>query len=290
MTVYICPEFLYDLRRHGDPNFAARVLAKAFDARGEFGPDGDDHRYKGIEDGWIRYVSASATAYRAIFLRKGEDIYWYRAGGHSVEDNLKAPKTLDDAIAVSSPPPTSDLDAQYSNARYSKSTHPKFLHQFFAARRLIAHRNITLVTPRIDTTLFAPHRLIGQLIEATREANGTFTLITKPPIAKELNQFRWIASRGVELLLHETVNARLYYFEVDAEKLDAELKHIKSTAIIGSAELTAAGLNQPAGERASEELSYEILKDDLDGALEFCLHLSDAAPDITTYFAAKAAD
>lgn len=289
MTVYICPQFLYDLRDHGDANFAARVLAKAFNARGEFEPDADDHRYKGVEDGWIRYVSTGTTAYRAIFLRKGEDIYWYRAGGHSIEDRLKAPRTLDDAITVSHPPPTGDVDAQYRNARYSKSTHPKFLHQFLAARRLIAHRNITLITPRIDTALFAPHGLIGQLIEATIEAKGTFTLITRPPSIRDLTQFRWIASRGVDLLLHETVNARLYYFEIDAEKLDNELKHIESAAIIGSAELTAAGLNQPAEESASEELSYEILKDDLDGSFEFCLHLSTSAPDIETYFAAKAA-
>ncbi len=288
MTVYLCPEFIRDLCNHGDANFAGRVLSKAFNAKGEFEADTDDHRYKGIEDGWIRYVSTGNTAYRAIFVRKGKDIFWYRAGSHAVENRLSAPKTLADAVAISAPPAIGDVDADFRNARYSKSTHPKYLHQLLAARRLIPHRNISFASPRIDVALFAPHGLVGQLIQSAIEMGGTFTLITRPPAARDLNQYRWIADRGVDLLLHEHLNARLYYFEVNPDKLDKELQHIESLAVIGSSELTASALNFPPGAQVDEELCYEIEKDDLDGTLEFFLHLVDAAPDLTTYVATQA--
>ena len=64
MAVYFCREFLRDLMEHNDAHFAARVLSKVIGSGGEFEADADDHRYKGIDGAWIRYVSRQTTAYR----------------------------------------------------------------------------------------------------------------------------------------------------------------------------------------------------------------------------------
>ncbi len=86
-------------------------------------------------------------------------------------------------------------------------------------------------------------------------------------------------------MLHESLNARLYYFDVDVENLDPEMTGVRSIAVVGSAELTEQGLNNQlrVGETADEELNYEIAEDDMDGAMEFCLELTGRSVDLGTY-------
>ena len=91
MPVFLLPDFITDLQEHNAAHFARRVLQKTILPDGNFRPDSDDHRYHGIDDAWIRYVSRRRTAYRVIFLRRGENVYLFRAGEHSVEDHLSAP-------------------------------------------------------------------------------------------------------------------------------------------------------------------------------------------------------
>lgn len=281
--MFFCREFIRDLIEHGDANFAKRVLAKAVSSQGDFVPDADDHKYNGIADVWIRYVSRQGTAYRALFVRKGEDVYWYRAGGHSVEDNLKAPSALGEAIALEATPGGLDALAQARNPRYSHSTKARYLREVLGARILVAHRSVTLVSPKIDPAVAHPTAVVGRLINSVIENGGTVTVLTSPPTRKTLGDYRWLAARGVELLIHGHLNARLYYFEVDEDRRPAELSHYNTMALVGSAELTGAGLNLANAAETSEELCYEILADDTDGSYEFLLGLSDSAIDLETY-------
>ena len=57
------------------------MLSKVLGRDGSFRLDRDDHRFHGIEDAWIRVVSRGNTAYRVIYIRRGRDVYLYRAGG-----------------------------------------------------------------------------------------------------------------------------------------------------------------------------------------------------------------
>jgi hypothetical protein len=98
-NIYLTPEFISDLLTTNDKSFLQRVLKSVFDAKADFRVGDGDHRYKGIEDAWIRKVSGGSSAYRLIYIRKNNDIYLYRAGQHSIEDNLAAPKSLDSSIA-----------------------------------------------------------------------------------------------------------------------------------------------------------------------------------------------
>ena len=74
MTVYFLPQFLTDLSTHMDRHFARRVLQKTILRNGTFREDGDDHRYRGLPDVWIRYVSGGRSAYRVIFIRDGTHV------------------------------------------------------------------------------------------------------------------------------------------------------------------------------------------------------------------------
>ncbi|WGD54164.1 hypothetical protein QA641_09860 [Bradyrhizobium sp. CB1650] len=285
MAIYFCPEFLRDLAEHGDANFAARVLSKVTGANGSFEPDADDHRYQGVDGAWIRYISRQQTAYRAIFIRRGDDIFWFRAGGHSIEERLKVPNELNVAAQVGGAPDGLDLLRDHRNHRYVKSTHPRFLKEVLSSRILIPHKTVMLASPKLSTQLVSPVGLIGRLIDATVEMDGRITLVTRPPGAREHDQYLWIASR-VDLLIHEKINARLFHFEVDKSKLDRELQHVRDIAIIGSSELTEKGLSLQ-GSDPDEELCYEISEDDLDGSMEFFLRLSDEAVDLQTYIARR---
>ena len=81
------------------------------------------------------------------------------------------------------------------------------------------------------------------------------------------------------MLIHQRINARLLLFEVNEEQLDAEMTHVRSIGVIGSSELTEAGLGLADDNELAEELCYEIASDDLDGSNEYLLKLAnDALP------------
>src|SRR5687768_10185319 len=98
MKLFIAPQLLEDLRSADDPRFVRRVLTQILDEAGEFRKGQNDHRYHGIENAWIRYVSRGKTQYRLIYILNGDSVYLYRAGLHSIEENLAAPRDLANAI------------------------------------------------------------------------------------------------------------------------------------------------------------------------------------------------
>jgi hypothetical protein len=102
MPVFLLPDFIGDLQDHADANFAKRVLQKTLLRNGGFREDADDHRYTGVDDAWIRYVSRGSSAYRVLYIRSGTNIYLCRAGEHAVEDRFAEPaaEAMDAAIPV----------------------------------------------------------------------------------------------------------------------------------------------------------------------------------------------
>lgn len=289
MALYLCKEFIRDLAQHPEANFAAKVMAKICNAQGEFEVAKDDHEYKGIQGGFIRYISQRPNYYRAIYIRRGGDIYWYRAGRHEVEDRLQPPPEPLGGTKLAPAPEGVDAMEAHRNPRYMKSLRPRFLHEVIAARSLIPHSQLILVSPRLTGTMIGPLGPVGKLVARAKEFGAQVTVITRPPRDREITHYRWFVSRGVDLLFHEKLNARLYYFEVDEKQLDPELAHIRSIAVVGSAELTELGLNQNLSDRevAQEELCYEIADDDIEGAMEFCLDLTSDAIDFTGYVARR---
>ena len=57
MPLHLMKEFLQDLKEADDPKFVRHVLNHTLSEEGSFKPDRNDHRYDGLDDAWIRYVS-----------------------------------------------------------------------------------------------------------------------------------------------------------------------------------------------------------------------------------------
>jgi phosphatidylserine/phosphatidylglycerophosphate/cardiolipin synthase-like enzyme len=285
MSLFIYDSFLTDLRDNGDANFAQRVLRKVLNANGTFRPDADDHRYGGIEDAWIRYVSAGRTAFRAIYIRRQQDILLYRAGPHSIEDNLSAPNAGAPVVEV--------LAAEVAAARGGDEVveavianrflqngigRKRLLRNFLLGRRLMPHQEVLLISPYVTLAMFdRPHRF-GMAIDSLIEDGTKVTLVTRWPTPAELDAYRDLEARGVELLFHASLHAKLYIFTVRRDE-GRPRGEFSDAAIIGSANLTEKGFGFDE-RNFNEELCYELPDEAREGALEFAYQLAGQAVDL----------
>ncbi len=287
-AVSFLPSFVNDLREQGDANFARRVFNKLFDSAGNFRDDQDDHRYQGIEDAWIRYVSRGNTAFRVIYLRRGAEIHVYRAGPHSIEDNLVAPGNLTAAAtmssiqsdALASAKPARNWGAEpYEAGRVMCSLRTPTLEQAILARSLLPHREVTFVSPFISLPLLQRTANIGRMLDRQIEDGAHVTLVTRPPGEEQLEAFADLDARGINLLFLPALHAKLYYFVAAPERARPYGAPPKDLIVLGSANLTVSGL---AGVRdaGNEELSYKLPTADRDEIESFLAHLALQSSDL----------
>ncbi|ERV70145.1 hypothetical protein QOZ52_13925 [Pseudomonas aeruginosa] len=272
MPVFLLPDFIADLQEHNDANFARRVLQKTIKPDGSFRPDSDDHPYEGIDGAWIRYVSRQATAYRVIFLRKGENIYLFRAGEHSVEDHLKKPGEG----AMKSAVPVEGGDTEVSAvvaaiteqqadatlpqvSRFKRNISPSQIHHEIFSRRNLPHKDIWLVTPSVDEELFAPTKAFGKLLLEQAEDGASVVIITAPPKDKNIEWMEKLAERNIGIYLYPRLNSKLYCFLFDDNRRYEtgliEGEKYSSLILVGSSDLTAAGVTL-GSQNFNEELCY----------------------------------
>lgn len=290
MGLLICDTFLADLRNHGDAGFAKRALSKILATNGSFRTACDDHRYDGIDDAWIRIISRQKTAWRAIYIRRGNDVLLYRAGEHSIEDNLSAPaaslefrpvQAAGDAVApriVDGPPVAPDTEPQ--TGQFLQNNRGKLLRNFMLGRRLIPHREVFLVSPAMSVETLRSTQRFGMVLDDLIQEGTKVTLITRPPVSREdLQPFVELEARGIKLAFHETLHAKLYLFEVseNATALNGG-KAIPNVAVIGSADLTDHGMG--FADPALEELCYELPQAAYEQAFDFVLQLVHDSKDL----------
>ena len=296
-TIKFHRQFVVDLVGSGDAQLPNRVFKKVFTEGGEFRPDREDHQYKGIEDAWIRVVSRGNTAYRVIYLRERDTVTLYRAGPHSVEDNLAAPTRVEGFPVVSQeavdaavrPVGRSTLSQELAKARLSverseasrfmKNHESRRLYEQITGRRLLPHKEVILVSPYISLDLLKSTQLLGQMLDEWLLDGCSITLITKPPNAAELSDYDRLESRGFSVLYVQRLHAKAYVFRVDKDKLNQFQQEMNDLVILGSANLTNSGFN-PDGIRTKEpqlELSYQIEdgdQDELEGFLAYLAGVS----------------
>lgn len=290
MPVFLLPDFIADLQEHNDAHFARRVLQKTIRPDGGFRPDSDDHPYQGIEDGWIRYVSRKRTAYRVIFLRKGENIYLFRAGEHSVEDRLNGPAdgAMEAAVPVNdggpeiaatlAAAPTRKRPAAVSPPlnRFKRNLpHPQ-IHREIFSRRNLPHKDIWLVAPFVNGDLFAPTKPLGKLLLDQVEDGASVSLITAPPRDKNIEWMEKLAERKVNIFVYPRLHSKLYCFVFDENRRYEpglhEGDHYSSLILVGSSNLTSMGMalgDQPW----SEELCYSVPENEMGFVEEYVAEL-----------------
>ena len=290
MPVFLLPDFIADLQDHNDAHFARRVLQKTIRPDGSFRPDSDDHAYHGIEDGWIRYVSRKRTAYRVIFLRKGEDIYLFRAGEHSVEDRLGGPADgaveaavpVNDggpevAAALAAVPARERRDAVPPAVNRFKRNipHPQ-IHREIFSRRNLPHKDIWLVAPFVNGELFAPTKPFGKLLLDQVEDGARVALITAPPKDKNIEWMEKLAERKVGIFVYPRLHSKLYCFVFDENRRYEpglrEGDRYSSLILVGSSNLTSMGM--AFGDRRwNEELCYSVPENEIGFVEEYVAEL-----------------
>lgn len=290
MPVFLLPDFIADLQEHNDAHFARRVLQKTIRPDGGFRPDSDDHPYQGVEDAWIRYVSRKRTAYRVIFLRKGENIYLFRAGEHSVEDRVNGPSdgAMDAAVLVDNGGPEMAVALATMPARERPAPapppvnrfkrnipHPQ-IHREIFSRRNLPHKDIWLVAPFVNGDLFAPTKPFGRLLLDQVEDGASVALITAPPKDKNIEWMEKLAERNVGIFVYPRLHSKLYCFVFDENRRYEpglrEGDRYSSLILVGSSNLTAMGMAL-GDQRWNEELCYSVPDNEIGFVEEYVAEL-----------------
>ena len=307
MPVFLLPQFIVDLQKHKGANFAKRVLQKTIRRDGGFLDSSNDHRYNdnGIKHAWIRYVSGKRTAYRVIYFRKGENVYLYRAGEHSVEDQLTAPaaRTKNSALqvnesklnfatvgrAVSTQESSAANLAPVSRFKYNDPT-PQIYRAIFS-RRNLPHKDIWIVAPFVDRDLFVPTAHFGKLLLDQVEDGANVVLITAAPKDKNIKWMENLNERNVEIFVHPRLHSKLYCFVFDENRRYVQGMpdriHDSSLILVGSANLTAAGMAIGI-QHYNEELCYAVSEKEIGFVESYVLKLMENGydmPEVRKYLA-----
>ena len=280
MATLLLPDFIADLQKNAAPHFARRVLQKTLQPNGSFRQDDDDHRYHGVKDAWIRYVSAGRSAYRVIYIRDRDKIYLYRAGEHSVEDKLAAPKdgAIDDAVSVTEAGPEvaaamaaiSSIESPQAApppvTRFRRNVPTPEIGRAILSRRNLPHKDIWLVSPFVNRDLLAPRAKLGRLLLEQVEDGARVILVTRPPTDQNIDWMETLQEQSVEVVVYPRLHAKLYCFVFDDDRRYErglrDTDQYSSLILLGSANLTAAGLALN-DTRGNEELCYAVPEDEI---------------------------
>jgi len=289
MPIYLTPAFLDDLKSSHDARFIKRVLSHVCDDEATFVEGRDDHRFDGIPDAWIRYVSAGRTAFRMIYLRKGADIYIYRAGVHSIEDNLAAPSSILGiqvvtlGLQVPARQPFPAVIAPTTTLGHLVKTSQKvMLSKLISSMLHVPHLEIVLVSPYYSELTLNRQAPLGRFLDKAIEENTVISFVTKEPEAHELEFFQSLEERGIIVYFHPRLHAKLYLFDIDEGNLGQYFGDVKKTAILGSANLTEMGL-ELSGKGGNEELCYSLPNSQFQEAREHAYWLMKQSTDFLTY-------
>lgn len=276
MPVFLMPEFIVDLQSHADANFAKRVLLKTLQKSGAFREDAEDHRYHGVDDAWIRYVSRGNSAYRVIYIRDGTNIYLYRAGEHAIEDGLAAPKEgardaacpvgeaegkVAEVAAAIEVSPAAEVPTAPPPNRFVRNNPSPDINRSIFSRRKLPHRDIWLVAPFINAELLQPTAQLGKLIFDQVEDGASAMLVTSPPKDQDIEWLERLEERNLAVFFYPRLHSKLFCFVLDEnrkyERGLPDPSKLSSLLLIGSANITRAGLALET-KRWNEELCYTI--------------------------------
>lgn len=273
MKVHFTHEFIGDLKKSANVKFFKQILNHTLDNDGNFKEDADDHRYKGIDDAWIRYVSKGKTALRVIYLKKGNLIHLYRAGVHQIEEGLRPPSDLEksvplDMVQIQGPLQREAIDL----GLLLKTKEPQYLRNIIRQMTFLGHFYIVLISPFVSLELLNSRALFGRFLNKAVEDGTEVALITSPPAPTDLAQYRNLESRGIFVYFLEDLHAKLYLFDVNLKTLNKYHRGIIKTAILGSSNLTEPGFAF-GDEQANHELCYRLPEEQYHYAFDYAQRL-----------------
>ncbi len=247
MSIFFLPDFIQDIKSLNNIKTLRVIMDKLINPRFKFiKKNPDDHRYQGIEDAWIRDVSKGNTAYRAIFIKKGEDVYFFRAGTKKIEVNLQSPD-LSPAIGLT------DFKVEFKKSIQNymdlgdllKSPEPSEVSRLIQSFFHVKLKSFWIFSPFLSKRLFEKNQVFGGFIDKAIEDDTMVTLFTLPPKIEDKEFFDNLESRGILIHSCPKLHAKIYYFQVDYEsmnKYQLDVPAYRDTVILGSSNLTEAGI------------------------------------------------
>lgn len=284
MALRITIDFLNDLRESGDHRFVRQVLNHTIADDCTLKPDRNDHRYDGVADAWIRYVTRGTSAFRVIYLKKGADVYLYRAGPHSVEDHLSPPTTLAQSVLVGNPGTVQAIAANVIDGPVLlKTTEPKYLPKHLTSMYHYKHKEIYIVAPYIEMGLLDRRHRFGQFLDKAVEEGTVVAVITTPPDRSELPAFQDLEKREMFVFFLERLHTKLYLFEMDVSYADQWQRPQKCLIVVGSSNFTYRGLGIDDYQPTNEELCCALPASMLDEIKQYTTKLTTRADDYNKY-------
>lgn len=310
MPVKIHTDFISDLVQVGNSDLAGRALRKCFDGGGRFIEQSkEDHRYTTIKDAWIRKISKGM---RIIYVKSGADVLLYRAGEHSVEDDLHAPRPVE-AVLVEGGRIEEAMEASFGRARkdYARAVEDldlsddevrahdvrvgasrllynhgeRFLYSNLLGRRYLPHKDVYLVSPYLSHSLLRSTHVFGQMLDELKEAGATIWLVTLPPrTVDDLQPFLELEARGFNVFFNDSVHAKVYAFVLNRDQLKPNQMRSEDFVAVGSANLTRSGIN-PNGllkKNVQYEITYQSHPADWSDIERFVLHVTELGTELGT--------
>ena len=296
MDILFLPSIIEDIKTFDDPAFAKRLFNQVFDSSGNFRPGQNDHRYDDIDDAWIRYISRGATQYRLIYIQKGDKVYLYRAGNHSVENNLSEPSSFATGISAGTaftPSITSSITSDdfgvllpNTNPTFIHSTcglEPTMLKTLVGSLYHVGHHDIVLVSPFYSMDIFSSFKPFGNFLDRCVEEGTNVIFVTCPPKDNDFCFFDELEARDILVYFCKNLHTKLYLFNVDEATLTYyNRSEIKKTAIVGSSNLTEKGFAFE-GTNFNEELCYRAPECKFTELQQYSTYLINHSIDLRSY-------
>ena len=295
MAVHLMPRFIADLKSVNDAGFARRVLRRTLSDQGTWTQHNEDHRYRGIENAWIRYVSTGSPAYRVIYIQSGGDIFLYRAGPHSVEDRLPAPRARDYADAVAVDANGNEVEAvrrMIDSADSTVAAPTRFvgsrpngdIHRSLVGRRNLPHKEIWLVSPVVDPAVLSPTASLGSVLAAQVEDGASVSIVTSLPHDRDIAWMEDLEARDMGVFVHPRLHTKLYCFVFDENRrFDPGVPEDATAAsliMVGSVDITEQILAPEEIDDVIEDLCYLPPEGELDFVMNYLTELIDEGFDL----------
>lgn len=254
-TIRVYKSFIEDIVSHGDASFAKRVVGHLNDVFEGNENKSNDHRYNGIDNAWIRYLSRGKTAYRLIYLKQGGYDVFYRCGSHSVEDNLAVPTDTNEVVNLELSSEKSAEDT-VSQTIYTNHKAPIIL-SAFTGRSLIPHKEVFLISPFIDPTILYRGSKVGQVLDKMKSDGTDIKIVTSLDSLDKFDEI-WqnLDARNIELAFLPKLHSKIYLFMTN-EYHHHHLSSRPSLGIIGSSNLTKRGIAEKLGD-GNYETNYSV--------------------------------
>jgi hypothetical protein len=209
-----------------------------------------------------------------------------------VEDRLPQATDLSHTVAVgsltaessaSAAVPTAAAAAATDDAWFLKTSEAKYIGRSIEAMYHVRHKHICLISPFLQYNILESTHRFGRFLDRAVEENTVVELITSGDHNKEyLPVFRRLEERGIFVYFLKGLHAKLYFFDVDLSSRNKWQLGIESHAIVGSSNLTGAGLG--FGDSApNEELNIRLGSAFLGDVDLYKTKLVLAADDFETY-------